>query len=147
MVDVIASRSTVVGDMAVSRALPHRARRTIGPWCFADHFGPTLGTATLGGSIGQHPHIGLQTATWLTEGEIVHRDSLGNEQLIRAGELNLMTAGCGIAHAEERNSGFFGPIHGLQLWIDSPMQHETGDRISLTMATSHASRSTTRSQR
>jgi redox-sensitive bicupin YhaK (pirin superfamily) len=127
MVDVIVSRPTVVGDMTVLRALPRRGRRTVGPWCFADHFGPANPDPTNSGSIGPHPHIGLQTATWLVAGAIVHRDSLGSEQLIRPGELNLMTAGRGIAHAEERDSDYFGPIHGLQLWIAQPEATRNGE--------------------
>ena len=111
------ARTADVGGAAVRRALPRRGHRTVGAWCFADHFGPALGTA---GSIGPHPHIGLQTVTWLLEGELLHRDSLGSEQLIRPGQLNLMTAGHGVVHAEEVDATWVGPRHGVQLWVALP---------------------------
>src|SRR5690349_6685809 len=77
---------------AVTRTLPHRTRRTVGAWCFLDAYGPHDVTGTPGMRVGPHPHLGLQTVSWLDAGEILHRDSLGNEQLIRPGQLNLMTA-------------------------------------------------------
>jgi redox-sensitive bicupin YhaK (pirin superfamily) len=108
-----------VGGMEVRRALPHRARRTIGAWCFVDHFGP-VGTALAAAmQVGPHPHIGLQTVTWLLEGEVLHTDSIGSEQLIRPGQLNLMTAGHGVAHAESAQAGASGS-HGVQLWVALP---------------------------
>jgi quercetin 2,3-dioxygenase len=70
--------------------------------------------------IGPHPHIGLQTMTWLFEGEVLHRDSLGHEQLIRPGQLNLVTAGFGISHSEETPSRNSGTLHGVQLWVALP---------------------------
>ena len=79
-VEIIESRNAEVGRIAVRRALPRRARRTVGPWCFADHFGPAGVTEDSGLDIGPHPHIGLQTVTWLVQGEVLHRDSLGTEQ-------------------------------------------------------------------
>src|SRR5450755_1361769 len=91
-VEMSPSRDAVVGDTRVRRALPQRARRSVGPWCFADHMGPLPAHATPTG-IGPHPHAGLHTVTWLIEGELLHRDSLGSEQVIRPGQLNLMTAG------------------------------------------------------
>ena len=100
------------------RALPQRHRRTVGAWCFADHFGPTGPDHGL--SIGPHPHNGLHTVTWLLEGELVHHDSLGSEQPIRPGELNLMTAGHGIAHSEEATTSYRGGFHGIQLWVAQP---------------------------
>ena len=108
------------GGLTVRRALPHRERRLVGPWCFLDHFGPLDFAAGKPMDVAPHPHIGLQTVTWLIAGEVVHKDSLGNEQIIRPGALNLMTAGNGIAHSEEtplRNSG---RLHGLQLWTALP---------------------------
>jgi hypothetical protein len=118
VVEIAPSREAVVGTAAVRRALPQRGRRTVGAWCFADHFGPS---APGGGvSIGPHPHLGLHTVTWLLEGEIVHHDSLGSEQLIRPGELNLMTAGAGVAHSEEMAEGYRGGVHGVQLWVAQP---------------------------
>lgn len=108
------------GGMTVRRALPNRGRRLIGAWCFLDHFGPFK---VAGGSrldVPPHPHIGLQTVTWLVSGEVLHRDSLENEQLIRPGQLNLMTAGRGIAHSEESPDGASGELHGVQLWLALP---------------------------
>jgi redox-sensitive bicupin YhaK (pirin superfamily) len=106
--------------MEVRRALPNRGRRTVGAWCFADHFGPVTVDEHRRTDIGPHPHMGLQTVTWLLEGELLHRDSLGTEQPIRAGQLNLMTAGHGVAHAEETVGGYRGPVHGVQLWVAQP---------------------------
>jgi redox-sensitive bicupin YhaK (pirin superfamily) len=119
-VELLPSREAAVGGLAVRRALPRRARRTVGAWCFADHFGPASPPASM--LIGPHPHVGLHTVTWLVEGELVHRDSLGSEQPIRPGQLNLMTAGHGVAHAEEEPAdvGGGGRMHGIQLWVAQP---------------------------
>ncbi len=115
------SREAQVGDTTVRRALPRRGHRTVGAWCFADHLGPVPSDGGVGTGIGPHPHIGLQTVTWLVEGEVLHHDSLGYEQLIRPGELNLMTAGRGVAHAEEGTAASAGrPKHGIQLWVAQP---------------------------
>lgn len=109
------------GGLTIRRALPHRQRRLVGPWCFLDHFGPrTFPSDSRLMRVGPHPHIGLQTVTWLFEGEILHRDSLGHEQLIRPGQLNLMTAGRGIAHSEETPAQHSGRLHGLQFWVALP---------------------------
>ena len=123
--EVTSSHTTVVGRAPVRRALPRRARRTVGAWCFVDHFGP-VSTEDGGIDVGPHPHIGLQTVTWLFAGEALHRDSLGSEQLIRPGQLNLMTAGNGVAHAEE-GTGYRGELHGLQLWVAQPAETRHGD--------------------
>lgn len=114
------SRQATVGGLEVRRALPQRTRRTIGAWCFVDHFGPTDPQDGYRMTVGPHPHIGLSTVTWLLDGEGVHTDSLGSEQLIRPGELNLMTAGAGIAHAEETPRGREGRLHGVQFWVAQP---------------------------
>ena len=106
--------------MPVRRALPRRGRRTVGAWCFADHMGPALATKDHGLDIGPHPHVGLQTVTWLIQGEALHHDSLGTEQLITPGALNLMTAGSGVAHAEEATGQYEGSLQGVQLWIAQP---------------------------
>jgi quercetin 2,3-dioxygenase len=119
-VEVTDGRTARVGEHDVRRVLPQRPRRTVGAWCFADHFGPADVTAGGGVDIGPHPHIGLQTVTWLLAGEVIHHDSLGSEQLIRPGQLNLMTAGRGIAHAEETPATYRGPVHGVQLWVALP---------------------------
>ncbi|WP_036596590.1 pirin family protein [Ottowia thiooxydans] len=120
-----ASRISVVGeDTPVARALPYRERRTVGAWCFLDHAGPQQFAPGKGMHVGAHPHIGLQTFTWLIEGEVVHRDSLGNEQVIRPGQVNLMTAGRGISHTEDSlHDGT--QLHAAQLWIALPQgEHE-----------------------
>src|SRR5579863_5838507 len=93
------------GGLTIRRALPNRHRRMVGAWCFLDHAGPMEFGAEGGMHVGPHPHIGLQTFTWMIEGEVVHRDSLGKEQLITPGQVNLMTAGAGIAHAEDSAPG------------------------------------------
>lgn len=118
--EVTESRDAQVGTLRVRRALPRRARRTVGAWCFIDHMGPAPVTEEGGVSIGPHPHMGLQTVTWLLAGEILHRDSLGSEQLIRPGQLNLMTAGHGVSHAEESTGRHRGDAHGVQLWVAQP---------------------------
>jgi quercetin 2,3-dioxygenase len=124
---VTESRPSQVGSLTVRRALPRRGRRTVGAWCFADHMGPVTVTEDQGIDIGPHPHIGLQTVTWLVAGEIVHRDSLGSEQPIRPGQLNLMTAGHGVSHSEERTGRYRGDLHGIQLWIAQPEATRHGD--------------------
>ncbi|WP_340562387.1 pirin family protein [Streptomyces sp. GSL17-111] len=104
----------------VRRLLPHRERRMIGAWCFADHFGPDDVAERPGMQIAPHPHTGLQTVTWLVEGEIVHADSLGSLQPIVPGALNLMTSGHGISHSEQSPPDHPPVMHGLQLWIALP---------------------------
>jgi quercetin 2,3-dioxygenase len=125
-VEVTPSRVADVGRMPVRRALPRRERRTVGPWCFADHMGPAPVTETSGLDIGPHPHTGLHTVTWLLSGEVLHRDSLGTEQLIRAGQLNLMSAGHGVAHSEEATGHYRGEVHGVQLWVAQPERTRHG---------------------
>ena len=123
MTQIYDSKTAEVGGTTVRRALPQRTRRTVGGWCFVDHFGPTSATAGPGGSgvqIGAHPHIGLHTVTWLVEGAAVHTDSLGTEQPLRPGQLNVMTAGRGIAHAEDTPIDRRGVMHGAQLWVAQP---------------------------
>lgn len=118
--EVLPSRTATVGDSQVRRALPQRTRRTIGAWCFVDHFGPSEPGAKDGLGVGPHPHCGLSTVTWLLQGTAVHTDSLGSEQPIRPGQLNLMTAGNGIAHAEQTPSSDRGSMHGVQFWVAQP---------------------------
>ena len=96
VVDIAPGRVTQVGSLPVRRVLPQRPRRTVGSWCFADHVGPVRAEPGGAFGIGPHPHLGLQTVTWLVAGELLHLDSLGSEQLIRPGQLNLMTAGHGV---------------------------------------------------
>src|SRR3954463_4902902 len=115
------------GRVHVRRALPRRGRRTVGAWCFADHMGPADVTENSGLDVGPHPHMGLQTVTWLLAGEALHHDSLGSEQLIAPGQLNLMTAGGGVAHAEEATGSYSGRLHGIQLWVAQPQETRHGD--------------------
>ncbi|HQR72736.1 MAG TPA: pirin family protein [Burkholderiaceae bacterium] len=125
---LIAARGHDLGDLQVGRVLPAAARRMVGPFIFLDHIGPLTLPAPVPrtADVRPHPHIGLATVTYLFEGEITHRDSLGIEQVIRPGEVNWMTAGRGISHSERfdglRATG--GPLHGLQAWVALPLEHE-----------------------
>jgi redox-sensitive bicupin YhaK (pirin superfamily) len=125
-VEVLEPRRAEVGGFAVGRVLPSRARRMVGPWCFVDGIGPGLVTSAAGLDVGPHPHIGLQTVTWLVDGALLHRDSLGSEQLVRPGQLNLMTAGRGVSHSEETRGVHTGPLHGVQLWVAQPSATRDG---------------------
>jgi hypothetical protein len=118
--EVTTSRAATVGAMSVRRALPRKGHRTVGAWCFADHMGPAQVTKEHGLDIGPHPHMGLQTVTYLINGEALHHDSLGTEQLITPGQLNLMTAGDGVSHSEEATRQYEGTLQGIQLWIAQP---------------------------
>jgi redox-sensitive bicupin YhaK (pirin superfamily) len=124
----IRARSRDLGDgFTVRRLLPSVARRTVGPFIFVDHMGPVGLPPGHGLDVRPHPHINLATVTYLFEGEILHRDSIGSEQAIRPGAVNWMTAGRGIAHSErspalERKSG--PRVHGMQLWVALPTAHE-----------------------
>jgi redox-sensitive bicupin YhaK (pirin superfamily) len=124
-VEITPSRAAEVGGLPVRRALPRRERRTVGAWCFVDHFGPVGQELAAAMQVGPHPHIGLQTVTWLLEGEVLHTDSVGSEQLIRPGQLNLMTAGHGVAHAESARPG--AGCHGIQLWVAQPEATRHGE--------------------
>jgi quercetin 2,3-dioxygenase len=118
-VTLIAPKAADVGGLPVQRLLPRAGRRTIGAWCFVDIAGPVdVGAASM--QVGPHPHIGLHTVTWMIAGEVMHRDSLGGEQMLRPGELNLMTAGHGIAHAEQVPVEAKGALHLVQLWVAQP---------------------------
>jgi redox-sensitive bicupin YhaK (pirin superfamily) len=125
-IDLISSHVADVAGLSVRRALPRRSRRTVGAWCFLDHMGPVEVDHDQAVSIGPHPHMGLQTVTWLIAGEILHRDSLGSEQLIRPGELNLMTAGAGVSHAEATTGSYRGDVQGVQLWVAQPESTRRG---------------------
>ena len=114
-VERIASHVSDVGGLPIQRALPNRDCRSIGAWCFADHAGPATTPRRM--NVGPHPHTGLATFSWMIEGEILHRDSLGSEQVLRPGQVNLMTAGRGISHSEEGRSD---RLHLAQLWIALP---------------------------
>lgn len=119
----IAARPRRIGDFEVGRVLPAPARRMVGPFVFLDHMGPAALPAGHGMDVPPHPHVGLATVTYLFEGEVFHRDSVGSAQSIRPGAINWMTAGRGITHSErsppEARAG--GPrVHGLQLWVALP---------------------------
>jgi hypothetical protein len=118
--EAIHSRETQLGELKIRRALPVRERRMIGPWCFLDRYGPLSFTDAKPMDVAPHPHIGLQTVSWLLEGEVVHHDSIGGEGTVRPGGVNVMTAGSGIAHAEETPRQNVGRLNGLQLWIALP---------------------------
>lgn len=114
------NRETHLGELKISRALPIRDRRMVGPWCFLDHFGPMKFVDEKPMTVPPHPHIGLQTVSWLLEGEVLHTDSLNSVSIIRPGGVNVMTAGWGIAHAEETPQENSGVLSGVQLWVALP---------------------------
>ena len=121
VVEVYEARDVPLGGVRgvrVMRLLPQRVLPTVGPWCFLDHFGPQPTMA----AINPHPHIGLQTVTWPFEGEIHHRDSVGSDVVVRPRQLNIMTAGRGIAHSELGVPDVPGG-HGLQFWTALPSEH------------------------
>lgn len=127
---VVRGRPAPIGTLGVTRLLPERRRRNVGPFVFLDHMGPVTLAPGEGFDVRPHPHIGLSTVTYLFHGEIVHRDSLGNEQTIRPDELNVMCAGRAITHSERspaaaRQEG--ASLHGLQLWLALPLAAEEGE--------------------
>jgi len=121
---VIVPRTRDLGDgFEVRRALPHGKRQMVGPFIFFDHFGPMQFIAGKGMDVRPHPHIGLSTVTYLFDGKIRHRDSLGTEMVIQPGDVNLMTAGRGIVHSERTPEELRGApmsISGLQTWLALP---------------------------
>lgn len=127
---VLAAREVPLGGpraMLVRRTLPGKQRSMIGAWCFADHYGPHAVATSAGMDVPPHPHTGLQTVSWLFEGEIEHRDSAGVHAMVRPGELNLMTAGAGICHSEVSTSTAT-VLHGVQLWVALPDSDRHTDR-------------------
>ncbi|MEZ0577906.1 pirin family protein [Nocardioides sp. MH1] len=121
-VEIMTPREVPLGGlraMPVRRTLPQRQRSLIGAWCFLDHYGPDPVAETGGMSVAPHPHTGLQTVSWLFEGEIEHRDSAGHHAMVRPGEVNLMTAGRGISHSEV-STATTTTLHGAQLWVALP---------------------------
>lgn len=121
---VIDQRRHSLGILEVGRVLPHRTRRMVGPFVFFDHMGPAQFAAGLPkeADVRPHPHIGLATISWLFDGRMMHRDSVGSEQEILPGEVNWMTAGSGITHSErfEYQRAHGGPLHGIQTWLALP---------------------------
>ncbi|WP_225804792.1 pirin family protein [Streptomyces sp. NK15101] len=129
-IEVLTARDVPLGGpraMTVRRTLPQRARTLIGAWCFADHYGPDDVAESGGMDVAPHPHIGLQTVSWLFSGEIEHRDSLGSHAYVRPGELNLMTGGYGISHTEVSTPRTT-VLHGVQLWVALPEEHRNAAR-------------------
>ena len=127
---LIDPRPRDLGDFEVRRVLPFARRRSVGPFIFFDHFGPVTFAPGKGIDVRPHPHVCLATVTYLFEGEIVHRDSLGYDQPIRPGDVNWMTAGRGIVHSERtgpeiRANGH--DLHGIQSWVALPKEHEETD--------------------
>lgn len=125
---VIEQRRHDLGGFEVGRVLPFAKHRMVGPFIFFDHFGPAELVRGIPRSVDvrPHPHIGLSTVTYLFEGEIMHRDSVGSEQAVRPGEVNWMVAGRGITHSErfEKARAEGGPMHGIQAWVALPREDE-----------------------
>ena len=123
---IIEARKRDLGGFTVRRVLPARARQMVGPFIFFDHMGPAEFPPGEGIQVRPHPHIGLATITYLFEGEIIHRDSLGFVQPIQAGAVNLMTAGRGIVHSERASADRYttSRLHGIQSWIALPRDQE-----------------------
>lgn len=127
---IIRPRDKDLGGFSVRRSLPTAQHKMVGPWIFFDHMGPADFPAGQGINVRPHPHVNLATVTYLFEGEILHRDSLGSVQAIRPGDINLMVAGRGIVHSErERPEVTAAPhrLHGLQLWLALPQADEEID--------------------
>ena len=124
---VVGPRHRPLGGLAVNRVWPTARRRMVGPFIFFDHLLPAELEPGLGIDVPPHPHIGLATVTYLFEGEMLHRDSIGCEQTIRPGELNWMTAGSGIVHSERSTHderARASRVHGIQSWVALPREHE-----------------------
>ena len=124
---IIEERATSIGKFMVGRLLPFRQKRMVGPFIYIDHMGPVAMNDRENMDIGPHPHIGLSTLTFLFEGSIMHRDSLGNEVEIKPGEVNWMTAGKGIVHSERTPEYLRSSpkrMHGLQIWVALPKHLE-----------------------
>jgi hypothetical protein len=147
VLDLYRGRDVPLGDTTiVRRLLPNLGRRLVGPWCFVDHYGPDDITTSPGMQVAPHPHIGLQTVSWLLRGEVHHRDSIGSDQVIRPGELGVMTSGRGIAHSEQSPATHPGDLHGVQLWValpddvrqTAPAWQHVGDLPTLSNGAMHA---------
>lgn len=134
-IELLEARDVPLGGpraMNVRRTIPQRRRSLIGAWCFCDHYGPDDVSVSAGMQVPPHPHIGLQTVSWLFAGEVLHRDSVGSLRTVRPGELNLMTAGRGISHSEESPQGTAEhprppTLHGVQLWTVLPREAKDGE--------------------
>lgn len=132
-IEVKEGRTTRIGELGIMRVLPTKQRRTIGPWCFVDLMRPDDVETPPPLEIGPHPHIGLATVTWLFGGSVLHSDSLGTEQPIKPGELNLMTSGRGIAHAEQgittQAPADTAGVMGVQMWLAQPDASRNGSSL------------------
>lgn len=127
---LITSRPRTLGGIPIGRVLPVVGKRQVGPFVFFDQMGPVDLPAGSGIDVGPHPHIGLATVTYLFEGELLHRDSLGSELVIRPGAINWMTAGRGIVHSERTPPELWrtgSRIHGLQIWVALPRDLEEAE--------------------
>ena len=118
--EALPGRLSDLGGLPIRRLLPRSQRRLVGPWCFLDAFGPLTFSSGKPMDVAPHPHVGLQTVSWLLDGEVLHNDSLGLQGLAVPGVLNLMTAGRGIAHSEETPPRNEGRLRGVQLWVALP---------------------------
>lgn len=128
---IIPERSRDIGDFLVGRLLPFRKKRMVGPFIFIDHMGPSeIGDGKYM-DVGQHPHTGLSTLTYLFEGEVMHRDTVGSNQRITPGSVNWMTAGRGVVHTErspeDHKDGKVRKVHGFQIWVALPKHFEDMD--------------------
>ncbi|MFD4025538.1 pirin family protein [Streptomyces sp. NPDC058576] len=122
--ELLAPRRVQLGEgTEVRRLLPNLGRRMVGAWAFVDHYGPDDIADEPGMQVPPHPHMGLQTVSWLHDGEVLHRDSLGSLQTVRPRELGLMTSGRAISHSEESPKGHARLLHGAQLWVALPEAH------------------------
>ena len=127
---IITPKTKDLGGFSVRRALPDIKKRAIGPFVFFDHMGPAIFPAGQGIDVRPHPHIGLATVTYLFVGEFRHQESLGTDQMVYPGEVNLMIAGSGITHSERTSHNTRAhphPMHGLQVWVALPVEHEQTD--------------------
>ncbi|MCS7101973.1 MAG: pirin family protein, partial [Burkholderiaceae bacterium] len=124
---ILRGRATDIGGLPVARLLPQATRRAVGPFVFVDHIGPAVLAPGQAMDVRPHPHIGLATVTYLFEGALMHRDSLGCVQRIEPGDVNWMTAGRGIVHSERTPADVRGrpaPLHGVQTWVALPREAE-----------------------
>ncbi|MEN8651863.1 pirin family protein [Streptomyces sp. 21So2-11] len=126
--ELLSPRRVKLGESTeVRRLLPNLGRRMVGAWCFVDHYGPDDIADRSGMQVAPHPHLGLQTVSWLHDGEVLHRDSLGSLQTIRPHELGLMTSGRAISHSEESPRPHARYLHGAQLWVALPDAHRDAE--------------------
>lgn len=128
---IIEERARDIGDFLVGRLIPFRTKRMVGPFIFIDHMGPSEIGPTKYMDVDQHPHTGLSTLTYLFDGEVEHRDSIGTVQVIKPGSVNWMTAGSGVTHTErtpkELRDGTVRKVHGYQIWVALPLDKEDMD--------------------